>query len=150
LLIIFLLLKATKIIEERGSSKELVRKMIDAVKNGGYDKHKIALVITQTGGGCRASNYIFLLRKALAKAEMEYIPVVSLSFGLEKNPGFKFTPNMILQAVAAIEYGDIIALLGNQTRPYEINKGETNTLINKWTHKPTKVFFTTTTISLHL
>lgn len=112
----------------------VIGQMIDAVKNGGYDKHKIALVITQTGGGCRASNYIFLLRKALAKAKMEYIPVVSLSFGLEENPGFKFTTKMMLQAVAAIEYGDIIALLGNQTRPYEVNKGETNTLIDKWTH----------------
>lgn len=112
----------------------VIGQMIDAVKNSGYDKHKIALVITQTGGGCRASNYIFLLRKALAKAKMEYIPVVSLSFGLEYNPGFRFTFNMILQAIAAIEYGDIIALLGNQTRPYEVNKGETNTLINKWAH----------------
>jgi predicted nucleotide-binding protein (sugar kinase/HSP70/actin superfamily) len=118
----------------------VIGQMIDALKSGKYDKKKVALVITQTGGGCRASNYIYLLRKALVKAEMAYIPVVSLNFGLEDNPGFKFTTKMLLQSVAAIEYGDIIALLGNQTRPYEVNKGETNALIDSWTHKLAKKF----------
>lgn len=65
--------------------------MIDAIQNGGYDPHKVALLITQTGGGCRASNYIHMLRKALEKAGLDYIPVLSLSFGLEKNPGFHWT-----------------------------------------------------------
>ena len=67
----------------------VIGQLLDAVKNGGYDPHKVALLITQTGGGCRASNYIHLLRKALEKADMAYIPVVSVNFsGLEKNPGF--------------------------------------------------------------
>ena len=66
----------------------VIGQFMDAIKNGGYDPHKVALFITQTGGGCRASNYIHLLRKALTKAGMDYIPVISVSFGLEKNPGF--------------------------------------------------------------
>ncbi|MGD1816550.1 MAG: 2-hydroxyglutaryl-CoA dehydratase [Pleomorphochaeta sp.] len=110
----------------------VIGQMLDAINSGKYDKHKIALVITQTGGGCRASNYIFLLRKALERANLEYIPVISLSFGLEKNPGFKLTPRIILQAFAGIVYGDLLTLLSNQTRPYEINKGETEAIVNKW------------------
>lgn len=110
----------------------VIGQMIDAVKSGKYDKHKVALVITQTGGGCRASNYIYLLRKALEKAEMAYIPVISLSIGLEKNPGFKLKPFLLLQSFAGIIYGDLLTLLSNQTRPYEVNKGETNNLIKKW------------------
>ncbi|MGD1819542.1 MAG: 2-hydroxyglutaryl-CoA dehydratase [Pleomorphochaeta sp.] len=110
----------------------VIGQMLDAINSGKYDKHKIALVITQTGGGCRASNYIFLLRKALERANLEYIPVISLSFGLEKNPGFKLTPRIILQAFAGIVYGDLLTLLSNQTRPYEVNKGETEAIVNKW------------------
>lgn len=112
----------------------VIGQMIDALNSGKYDKHKVALIITQTGGGCRASNYIYLLRKALIKAEMEYIPVVSLSMGLESNPGFKLTKKMMLQAFSAVAYGDLIALLANQTRPYEVVKGETNKVIEKWSH----------------
>lgn len=112
----------------------VIGQMLDAINSGKYDKHKIALIITQTGGGCRASNYIFLLRKALERANMAYIPVISLSFGLEKNPGFKLTNRIILQGFAGIVYGDLLSLLSNQTRPYEINKGETNQLVEKWIH----------------
>lgn len=110
----------------------VIGQMLDAINSGKYDKHKIALVITQTGGGCRASNYIYLLRKALQRAKMEYIPVISLSFGLEKNPGFKLTPRIILQGFAGIVYGDLLSLLSNQTRPYEVNKGETDEIVEKW------------------
>ena len=73
----------------------VIGQMIDAIQNGGYDPHKVALLITQTGGGCRASNYIHMLRKALEKAGLDYIPVLSLSFGLEKNPGFHWTVGLI-------------------------------------------------------
>ena len=70
----------------------VVGQFIDALESGRYDTHKVALLFTQTGGGCRASNYIPLLRKALAKAGYEYVPVISLNFaGLEENPGFKLT-----------------------------------------------------------
>ncbi|MGD1822608.1 MAG: 2-hydroxyglutaryl-CoA dehydratase [Pleomorphochaeta sp.] len=110
----------------------VIGQMLDAVNSGKYDKHKVALVITQTGGGCRASNYIFLLRKALERANLEFIPVISLSFGLEKNPGFKLTTKILLQAFAGIVYGDLLTLLSNQTRPYEVNKGETDKIVEKW------------------
>ena len=69
----------------------VIGQMIDAIQNQGYDPHKVALLITQTGGGCRASNYIHMLRKALDKAGLSFVPVLSLSFGLEKNPGFHWS-----------------------------------------------------------
>jgi predicted nucleotide-binding protein (sugar kinase/HSP70/actin superfamily) len=108
----------------------VIGQLIDAVKSGKYDSHKVALLITQTGGGCRASNYIHLLRKALQKAGLSYIPVVSLNLsGLEKNPGFKFTLSMIRKAVFAMMYGDLIVMLANQCRPYELSKGDTDRLV---------------------
>lgn len=110
----------------------VIGQMLDAINSGKYDKHKIALVITQTGGGCRASNYIYLLRKALERANLEFIPVISLSIGMEKNPGFKLTRKIILQAFAGIVYGDLLTLLSNQTRPYEIKNGESDELVKKW------------------
>lgn len=109
----------------------VIGQLIDAVQHCGYDAHKVALVITQTGGGCRASNYIHLLRKALVNAHMEYIPVISLS-NIEKNSGFKFTTKMIMQAFAGLVYGDLINLLSSQVRPYEVTKGETDNVVKKW------------------
>ncbi|MFA7129919.1 MAG: 2-hydroxyglutaryl-CoA dehydratase, partial [Sphaerochaeta sp.] len=103
----------------------VIGQMIDALKHGSYDVNKTALVITQTGGGCRASNYIFLLRKALKKCGMEQVPVISLNLkGMEKNPGFKLTPFMLLQAYCGFIYGDLLMALSNQVRPYEVHKGE--------------------------
>lgn len=111
----------------------VIGQMIDALKSGLYDVDKTALVISQTGGGCRASNYIFLLRKALKRCGMEQIPVISLNFkGMEKNPGMKLTPLMLLQAYAGFIYGDLLMTLSNQTRPYEVSKGESNALVDKW------------------
>ncbi|MBP1736900.1 MAG: 2-hydroxyglutaryl-CoA dehydratase [Oscillospiraceae bacterium] len=108
----------------------VIGQLIDAVKSGKYDPHQVALLITQTGGGCRASNYIHLLRKALQKAGLDYIPVVSLNLsGLEKNPGFRFTVPMIRKAVFAMMYGDIIMMLANQCRPYESVQGDTDRLV---------------------
>ncbi|MDP4108570.1 MAG: 2-hydroxyacyl-CoA dehydratase [Bacillota bacterium] len=111
----------------------VIGQLIDAVKSGKYDKEKIALFMSQTGGGCRASNYIFLLRRALKRHGLEDIPVVSFSISnMEKNPGFKLTVPMMMQFVNAILYGDMLMLLSNQTRPYELNPGETDALIQKW------------------
>ena len=110
----------------------VIGQLIDAVKSGRYDPHKVALLITQTGGGCRASNYIHLLRKALAKAGLDYIPVISLNLsGLEKNPGFKLSLGMMLKAVFAMMYGDIIVQCANQVRPYEVDPGETDRTIEE-------------------
>ena len=114
----------------------VIGQLIDAVKHGGYDPHKVGLLITQTGGGCRASNYIHLLRKALAKAGMEYIPVVSVNLsGLEKNPGFSLTLPFIRKAVYAMMYGDIIVNVANQVRPYEVEPGATDAMIEHWSQR---------------
>jgi predicted nucleotide-binding protein (sugar kinase/HSP70/actin superfamily) len=111
----------------------VIGQLLDAVKSGKYDVHKIALMITQTGGGCRASNYISLLRKALIKNGLEFIPVISLNFvGLEKNPGWKITPSMFKDMIVGICYADVFVWLGNQVRPYENNPGDTDRLIMKW------------------
>ncbi len=110
----------------------VIGQLIDAVKNGGYDPHKVALLITQTGGGCRASNYIHLLRKALEKADLAFIPVISLNLsGLEPNPGFKFGLGLLRRAVFAMMYGDIIVQCANQVRPYEVEKGQTGRTVDQ-------------------
>ena len=114
----------------------VIGQFIDALNSGAYDPHKVALLITQTGGGCRASNYLSLLRKALAKAGYDYIPVLSLNFsGLEKNPGFKFTLPMIFKAVNGVLFGDILMLLHNQLRSYEKLPGTSQALCDAWTKK---------------
>ena len=111
----------------------VIGQLLLAVESGKYDPDKVALLITQTGGGCRASNYIHLLRKALKKAGFEQIPVISLNLsGLEKNPGFKLSIDLGIKMAYAMVYGDLIVLLANQTRPYEINKGDTDALVEKW------------------
>ena len=105
----------------------VIGQLLDAIHREGYDPHKVALFITQTGGGCRASNYIHLLRKALERAGLEYVPVISLNLsGMEKNPGFKLTLPILRKAVFAVIYGDLMMNLGWQVRPYEVNKGDTD------------------------
>ena len=113
----------------------VIGQLIDAVKNGGYDPHKVALLITQTGGGCRASNYIHLLRKALIKADLAFVPVVSVSFGVEKNPGFGLTVPLIRKMIYAMMYGDIIVNVANQVRPYEVEKGAADAMVESWEEK---------------
>lgn len=111
----------------------VIGQMISALQSGKYDVNKTALIITQTGGGCRASNYIHLLRKALVKAGLSQVPVISLNVsGLESNPGFKLTLEMIYQAFIGLAYGDLFMLLKNQTRSYEVNKGDADKVIDKW------------------
>lgn len=111
----------------------VIGQLIEAVESGRYDPRKVALIITQTGGGCRASNYIHLLRKALAKAGLEFIPVISLNLsGLDKNPGFKLRIPLLVRLIFSMVYGDIIVLLANQCRPYEINPGDTDRMIERW------------------
>ncbi len=111
----------------------VIGQLIDAVKNGGWDADKVALVISQTGGGCRASNYYFLLQKALKKCNMEHIPVISLNLkGMEKSPGFSITPFMLLQTYSAFVYGDTLMALANQVRPYEVHPGQADRLVKKW------------------
>lgn len=104
----------------------VVGQFIDALKSGNYDPERVALMISQTGGGCRASNYIHLLRKALA-ADYPDIPVISLNFsGMEKSPGFKITLPILLKLLNAVLYGDLLMSLYNQCKPYEKTAGATD------------------------
>ncbi|SJZ90759.1 2-hydroxyacyl-CoA dehydratase [Anaerorhabdus furcosa] len=119
----------------------VIGQLIDALNSGKYDVNKTALMITQTGGGCRASNYIHLLRKALVKAGYSQVPVISLNLsGLEKNSGFKFTLKMIRQALMTLIYGDMIMLLNNQIEPYEVIKGASKNKIQYWIQYLTEEF----------
>ena len=90
-------------------------------------------MLYQTGGGCRASNYVHMLRKALKKAGYEYVPVVSVNFGgIEKNSGFKITAMMFLKGLITWLYGDFIMLLRNQVMPYEKVQGTSSKIMEKW------------------
>ena len=118
-----------------------IGQLMHALHSGKYDLHKVALIMTQTGGGCRASNYIHLLRKALKKDGLDFIPVISLNLsGLESNSGFKITLPMIRRAIAALTYGDLLMLLKNQTKPYEATPGESDGLVDTWIQKLTSLF----------
>lgn len=114
---------------------------IYALTCGDYDLNHVALIQFQTGGGCRASNYIWLLRKALHNMGLDQVPVISLSFnGMEKCSGFRVTPMMIAKGLMAIVYGDMLMLLRNQVRPYEVNPGETDALVSSWTKRLAEQF----------
>ena len=116
----------------------VIGQFIDALQSGKYDTHKVALLLSQTGGGCRASNYIYLLRKALVKAGFGYVPVISFNLsGLNDNPGLKFTVPMLRRIVTAVMYGDMLLWIKNQCRPYEIHKGESEALAETWTARLT-------------
>ena len=111
----------------------VVGQIMSAVQSGQFDMDRTAVLITQTGGGCRASNYIGFLRRALEKAGYPNVPVISLNLsGLESNPGFKFTPMLIQHALYALEFGDIFLRCVYATRPYEAVPGATNALHDKW------------------
>lgn len=112
-----------------------------ALTCGDYDVHKTALIQFQTGGGCRASNYICLLRKALENMGLGFVPVISLSFGgYEKYSGFKVTPLLALQGLRSIVYGDMLMLLKNQTKPYELQAGLAEVCVEHWVHELTEQF----------
>jgi len=118
-----------------------IGQLMHALHSGKYDLHKVALIMTQTGGGCRASNYIHLLRKALKKDGLDFIPVISLNLsGLESNSGFQITLPLLRRAIAALTYGDLLMLLKNQTKPYEVMEGASDALVEHWTLTLTKLF----------
>ena len=126
----------------------VIGQFIDALQSGKYDPHKTALILFQTGGGCRASNYINLLRKALEKAGYPYVPVISMSLaGLEDHPGFHMGFKMVRRLMYAVLYGDLLMLLRNQCRPYEIRKGESEELALAWTDRLAKEMDTGSKIS---
>ncbi|MGL4981853.1 MAG: acyl-CoA dehydratase activase-related protein, partial [Treponemataceae bacterium] len=111
----------------------VVGQMIAALKSGQYDLNHTSLLITQTGGGCRATNYIGFIRRALIDAGWGHIPVISLNVaGLESNPGFKMTLPLIQRAMMALMIGDLLMRVIYRTRPYEAVKGSVNALHEKW------------------
>ncbi len=112
----------------------VIGQFITALKSGKYDPHKVALIFFQTGGGCRASNYIFLLRKALERAGYDYVPVISFSLSaIEKHPGFKMDLPKLHRMLYAVLYGDVLMSLVNQCKPYEVNIGECEALAERLT-----------------
>ena len=113
----------------------VVGQIMEALLSGNYDVNKTAVIITQTGGGCRATNYIGFIRRALEKAGMPQIPVISLSPGVETNPGFSFSYNMVNRALQALVYGDLFMRVLYRTRPYEKEKGAADRLHRKWVEK---------------
>lgn len=111
----------------------VIGQFLDALNSGKYDLKHTALIITQTGGGCRASNYIFLLRKALEKSGYGNIPVLSLNFsGLEKDSSLPMRPAFVRMLLSAVYYGDLLVTLKAQTAPYERSPGAAEAVQEKW------------------
>ncbi len=111
----------------------VIGQMMDALLSGEYDLNKTAVIMSQTGGGCRASNYVGFIRRALEKAGMEHIPVIGLSVqGLEKHSGFQLTPMVAIKAIQGLIYGDIFMRVLYRMRPYEQQPGSANALHEKW------------------
>ena len=111
----------------------VVGQIMDALLSGKYDLNKVAVIITQTGGGCRATNYIGFIRRALEKAGMEKIPVISLNMaGIEKNPGFHLNAGLLIRAAYGAVFGDIFMRCIYRMRPYEKEKGSVEALHQKW------------------
>ncbi len=111
----------------------VIGQFIDALESGKYDPDKTALIMFQTGGGCRASNYISLIRKALAKAGYGHVPVISFSFaGIEKHSGWRITPAVLYKLFYAVFYADLLMSLENHCEAYEKHPGDTKALSEKW------------------
>ncbi|AYD39742.1 2-hydroxyglutaryl-CoA dehydratase [Clostridium fermenticellae] len=114
----------------------VVGQLIEALKSGKYDLNNTSVIMSQTGGGCRATNYIGFLRKALKEAGMSNVPVISLNVvGLEKNPGFKISMGLVNKALIAVLYGDLFMRVLYRVRPYEKIPGSANVLYKKWVEK---------------
>ena len=110
----------------------VVGQFMEAVTSGRYDTDRLAIIMSQTGGCCRASNYVGFIRRALDKAGYSHIPVISLNAnGMEKNEGFKFTLPLIKEAAYALFYGDLLMRCLYRTRPYELVPGSANALYKK-------------------
>jgi len=119
----------------------VIGQLLDGIKNCGIPREKLAVMISQTGGGCRASNYLYLLCKALKKSGYGDIPVISLSFFKDKfTEGFSLSPVFFMKAAYSCFVADLIMLLGNQCRPYEINKGQTRALEEELTRETADFF----------
>lgn len=111
----------------------VVGQIMEAILSGRYDNNKLAVIMTQTGGCCRASNYVGFIRRALDKAGLSHIPVISLNaIGMEKNPGFKLSASMLMTTLKGIVCGDLLMKCLYRTRPYELEPGSAERLHQKW------------------
>ena len=111
----------------------VVGQIMDALLSGKYDLNKVAIIMTQTGGGCRATNYIGFIRRALEKADMPQIPVISLNMaGIESNSGFRLNFEMLMRAAYGAVFGDIFMRCVYRMRPYELEKGSVEAVHQKW------------------
>ncbi len=111
----------------------VIGQLLQALQSGRYDLNNTSVAISQTGGGCRATNYIGLLRKALKEAGFHNIPVLSVNhYGAEKNPGFKISPGLIKKAINAVIYGDMLMRVLHRVRPYEMIPGSADMLYQRW------------------
>ena len=111
----------------------VVGQIMEALLSGKYDLNKTAIIMTQTGGGCRATNYVGFIRRALKKADMAQIPVISLNLaGIESNPGFHLNADMMLRAAIGAEFGDIFMRCVYRMRPYEATPGSVDAVHQKW------------------
>lgn len=120
----------------------VIGQLMHALESGKYDLDHVALILSQTGGGCRASNYIYLLRRALKQAGLSHIPVISLNVnGLQEQPGFHINAQMVRKLLAAVIYGDALMYLSNKVRPYEVVKGAADELAQKWLKKLGTAFY---------
>ncbi|MCL2817433.1 MAG: acyl-CoA dehydratase activase-related protein, partial [Clostridiales bacterium] len=114
----------------------VVGQLMQAVKSGQYDLDNLSLIMTQTGGQCRATNYVPVIRKALEDAGLPHIPVIAMSLqGLENSPGFKLSLPVIYRAVLALNYGDLLMKVLYRTRPYEAEPGSADRLHDKWAER---------------
>ena len=110
-----------------------VGQLMETVLSGKYDLDRTALIMTQTGGGCRATNYIGFIRRALEKAGCPQIPVISLNLGgIESNPGFKLSLKLLTKAAYAATFGDIFMRCVYRMRPYELTPGSVEAVHQKW------------------
>ncbi len=124
--------------------------MIAALESGKYDLNRVALIITQTGGGCRATNYIGFIRRALNDAGWSQIPVLSLSAqGFEKNPGFKISLGLLHKLLMSVMVGDVLMRVLYRTRPYEVVPGSADALYEKWSSKAERQIRSSSLLGYH-
>ncbi|MCD7724872.1 MAG: 2-hydroxyacyl-CoA dehydratase [Clostridiales bacterium] len=111
----------------------VVGQIMDALLSGKYDVNRVAIIMTQTGGGCRATNYVGFIRRALEKAGMPQVPVISLNLaGIESNPGFHLNAQLLMRAAYSALFGDIFMRCVYRMRPYEAHPGDVDALHAKW------------------
>ncbi|MDL2284016.1 2-hydroxyacyl-CoA dehydratase [Oxalobacter sp. OttesenSCG-928-P03] len=117
----------------------VVGQLLHAIQNGGYDRDRIALMISQTGGGCRATNYIAFLRKALQDSGLDHIPIISFNMGsLSDTQGIRFSGKLLKRVIMAVQLGDALMRMLCRVTPYEAEPGSAARLAEKWAEKGKK------------